>query len=163
MRMKELSLCILEKKNWKILIWVSLVQGWGLIGLKIKIRSMQKSRFQFFQSEKSLIDNQLFGFYKTYKQVFKVSGLGFKILNFNSGLGFRLGYSHRILYKVLPETVLNYSRRQMVSVEARDLNKLKELAFLFKMLIRPSAYKKKGVFLRGEIRVLKVSNKKSKF
>lgn len=91
--------------------------------------------------------------------------MGFKaaVLKFKSIVLFKLGFSHKVVFVRCSDIVFYYKRKQQFMLESRDVLWLKSFLFSFKMLKKIDAYKKKGIYIKGEQFVFKLSSKKSKF
>lgn len=159
--MKEVKLFFLtNKKNIRIL-YVSLLHGWGLINFK---RQQQKVNSSFlYKSEKHLIINKIFGYYKTYLQFLKLKGMGYKFTLVSKGICLRLGFSHRLLYLISKGLKINYLNKQLILLKSRNLFLLKNLFYRFKNIKKLDAYKKKGLYIKGVLLKTKESSKKGKF
>lgn len=108
----------------------------------------------------SLLFNFFLGFYKNYSQYLKLKGVGFKAVVINLGLLIKLGYSHRVLYLFVKDLKFFYINKQLLQIEGRCVYKLKNLFYKFQTIRKSNVYKKKGIFLKGVILKMKVSNKK---
>ena len=89
--------------------------------------------------------------------------MGYKNLILGSHLLLKLSQSHRLVYKVKKNIKVFYVNKQVLHIQSKCLNKLKNLIYFFQKFSKINAYKKKGIFLKGSIISTKVSSKKSKF
>ena len=107
--------------------------------------------------------NFVFGLYRYFSQFIKLQGMGYKGAVSKSFLILKLGYSHRLLFKIVKDIKLTYVSRQLLLLQGRDVDSLKKIIYNLQKLRKASAYKKKGLFLKGSIIKIKQSSKKSKF
>ena len=89
--------------------------------------------------------------------------MGFKMICHLVAIIFKLGYSHRVLFIRQTEIAFTYLNRHLLKIEGRSLALIKIILFQFMQLRVKSAYKKKGIFLKGSILKFKITSKKSKF
>lgn len=160
---KEIVVYALKRKNQNFLVILSISQGWGLLKVDSDIDFITINYKKIVNSYKKLIINFLLGFYRFFSQFIKLKGMGYKSIILSSKLIFKLGYSHRILYKVYKDIKLLYISKQLLLFVGRSINKIKNIVYNLQCLRKANVYKKKGIFLKGSIIKIKQSSKKSKF
>lgn len=155
-------------KNY-FLLFLSTLQGWGLVELTKTTGFVKNTQLVSWnatgstKSFQSFLCNTFFGFFKSYQKHVRLIGMGFKSLVVSKTLLLKIGYSHRISYVAPLDIRLRYVTRQLFTLESRQLSVINELFYGLHTLIKPNAYKKKGVFFKGSILKIKASSKKSKF
>jgi len=104
----------------------------------------------------------ILGFYKNYFHFLKLKGIGYKIILFSLNIIIKLGFSHRILFLLKKDLKVQYINKQLLKIESRYLNIVKNTIFMFINIRKINLYKKKGFFFKSPIIKIKISNKKSK-
>lgn len=89
--------------------------------------------------------------------------MGYKVQVNKISLVFKLGYSHRIIYKSLKDTLISYHTRNFFDIQSRSLANINRIISILQKLGKSNSYKKKGIFIKGSFISLKSSSKKSKF
>lgn len=159
-----------SRKSFFILLLSNLF-GWGVFQIKVKNllcgnnrKWVQQRSTNFLRcAQQNIIYGNLVGYFKLYNRYLVVVGRGYKISIFNSNIVFRLGNSHRAIYKLAADTRIFFHHKQLLVVSSRFLHVIDKLERSVKELINFNNYKKKGVYIKGLILALRVSTKKSKF
>lgn len=89
--------------------------------------------------------------------------MGYKFVLVSKGICLRIGFSHRILYLVLPDIKLKYLNKQSIVLKSRNLFSLKGLFHKLSNIKKVDVYKKKGLYIKGSLLKTKESSKKGKF
>jgi ribosomal protein L6P/L9E len=159
-----------SKKSFFILI-LSNIFGWGVFQFEVKnlLSGNNKKWVQqvltssLHSAQQNIICGNLVGYFKLYSRYLVVVGRGYKISIFSSNIVFRLGNSHRAIYKLALDTRIFFHHKQLLIVNSRFLHVIDKIERSIKDLINFNNYKKKGVYIKGLILALRVSTKKSKF
>ncbi len=91
---------------------------------------------------------------KGYYIELEFEGLGYRFVNLKNELILRVGYSHYVYFKIPKNILLLGFRKNLIlfSVSKKNLN---QIVYLVSSLKKYNNYKKKGVFKKGEVIVLK--------
>jgi len=166
---KELVTYSFKSHNMIYLFVISAFQGWSIFQVLAKYAIGTPTRLYFemvpskLKSYTALWQSSCFGFYKNYQNYLKLKGMGYKMSLTRTNLILKLGHSHRILFHIKGDLKINYLTRQLIKIESRNLNCLKNTIYDFCRMGKLNSYKKKGFFLKGSILRIKISSKKSKF
>lgn len=165
----EIIIYSLEKNSKNFLLFLGLAQGWGLVRTDVNHIFLKNNSAFIMGSKKDLTVNKtslanfVFGLYRYFSQFIKLQGMGYKGAISKSFLVLKLGFSHRLLFKIVKDIKLSYVSRQLLLLQGRDIDSIKKIVYNLQKLRKASAYKKKGLFLKGAIIKIKQSSKKSKF
>jgi ribosomal protein L6P/L9E len=145
-------------------VCLSISQGWGNEGGYRLVSAGISLKFIFFSKvHLYFLSNLFLGFFRNYYYYLRFKGMGFKMIGHLVGIVLKLGYSHRVLFIRQKEIAFTYLNRYLLKLEGRSISLIKTILFNFLRLRKKSAYKKKGIFLKGSILKLKITSKKSKF
>jgi ribosomal protein L6P/L9E len=89
--------------------------------------------------------------------------MGYKNAIIGSKLILRLAPSHRLVYNIQDNLKLTYINKQYLVLKSKSLSLVKKVVFFLQKFGKINAYKKIGIFLKGNIIFVKTSSKKSKF
>ena len=162
-----LSYCFF-KNNKLFLLVISSFKGWGIVSFdkKVYILLKNKSFFCFLTHNKSFLKFlQIFflGLQKGYFQYLKIKGMGYKFTKVSGGLVIKFGFSHRIIVKFFLDVYCKFITRYLLYCNTRSLWSLQRLTQSFRLIRKKDSYKKKGIFIKGNLIWIKTSSKKSKF
>lgn len=100
--------------------------------------------------------------YKVYTKL-RLVGIGFKSFNVSCGdlklIEFRLGYSHKIYFKVPNDLKITCCNSTVIFIEGSSLNKVTQTASILRGYKIPDVYKGKGILYKNEIISLKQGKK----
>jgi ribosomal protein L6P/L9E len=165
---KELAIYFFNTKSKLFLIIISNLQGWFIICVKYNFILVKSNKLyiynllDFIKTYIYYLINTFIGFLKNYFQYVKLKGMGYKVMVLTSNFSLKLGFSHRILYLCSNDLRINYLNKQLIKIESRSLLSIKSIIYLFQNIRKMSAYKIKGVFLKGSVVSIKINTKKSK-
>ena len=97
----NLPLYFLKHKHNSFLFILSISRGWGICKCLTTSVTLDNSfsHFVFSKAHTYFLYNLCLGFYKNYFYFLKLKGMGFRVLGHRKDLVFKLGYSHKILFK----------------------------------------------------------------
>ena len=123
-----------------------------LLTLKLNKNCFKKEFLIYCRKQYNFIQN----LNKVYKKKLMLKGLGFKIelLEKNSTLSLKLGYSHLIFLKI-PKNLSLYFSKKILIIEGYDLAAVGNFANNIRNLRFPDSYKEKGFWFKTENRILK--------
>lgn len=108
--------------------------------------------------------NLVFGLFRTFLFCLVLKGMGFKFLGLQRfGVLVKLGFSHRIFFKIPNDIKIYYKTKQLFFVKSRSFFLLKKILYSFFKLKKILVYKRKGIVFKGSIFFLKQTSKKLKF
>ena len=134
----------------------------------IKVSNMLifQTKIAFIVSYFTMFDIFLYGLLKGYKIFLEIYGAGYKIKLINIkkkfGLILRIGYSHLIYINLLKNFRISFFNKFIICIYTNQLFYLQNKLYFFTFNKKKSIYKKKGIFWKNKIVVLK-KNKKLKF
>jgi len=144
--------------------------GWGIIEIKknpffiVNLNTLVIYNKKFvFKSFKSFLNNYSFGLCSLYNLYLKLKGMGYKLKWTSIYLVLKLGYSHRIMYKLQKDLLIKYYTRFTFCLSTRTQTILKNFLYKLQKIGKNNCYKKKGIFIKSTCIKLKVNSKKSKF
>lgn len=162
----SISYCFLQNKNLFGLV-LSSFKGWGIICFEELFFLIKNNELHWFlfhnKSFYSFLKTFLLGFQKGYFQYLLLKGMGYKFISIKNNLIIKFGFSHRIIYLNYLNIYCKYINKYMLHFESRSFWDLKKINLLFQNIKKNNVYKKKGIFFKGHLVVIKTSNKKSKF
>jgi len=161
--LKTLPVYFLKVQGNSFLLILSVSQGWGVLKLTYKSILLSSSLEDNFVQGYPLLFNTFLGFYKNYYFFLKLKGMGFKVIPHSKGVILKLGYSHKVLLLKTRDVCFFYLTRRSFQIKGRSGFYLKSLVYSLIQLRKTTAYKKKGIFLKGSVVKLKLTSKKSKF
>ncbi len=99
---------------------------------------------------------------RPFRKKLMLKGLGYRValIENNSILELRLGYSHSIKISIPKEDILVKVNKQNISLEGYDKALIGNFANNIRKLRLPDSYKGKGVWYKNEIKTLKELKKK---
>lgn len=121
------------------------------------IQKINKDNILFFNCLSHFIKDFSIGFFTKLKLI----GIGYKVDKYKDTLEFKLGYSHKILYK-LPEKVnvfLSETKDPIIIVHGLDSQKVMKVACDIRNLKKPDIYKGKGIRFFDQNIILKEGKK----
>ena len=155
---------IFKHLNSFFFVVVSFFQGWFLfqVGSQSHLLGCIKKGLSF--GGKSFF-NVVFGLFKNFVYFLTLKGMGFKLigLQYWVSLIIKLGFSHRIFFRLPSDLKVFFTSNQLVCVKARSFFFLKNIVYSFFRLKKLPVYKKKGFFFKGSLFHLKATSKKLKF
>jgi hypothetical protein len=101
-----------------------------------------------------------FSLFKPYVYYLKVIGRGYKFTFKTNKLVMRIGFSHKIIFKVPKNITFYFLKRYNFFLYGRSFLKIRNLMYKFLFLKKKSLYKRKGLFSKGTYFKLKKNNKK---
>lgn len=167
----ELVSYYIKIKGKKYVLVISLLLGWGLLRILSGMVLSKKNKIYLFKKKKSyltggiLLNLILFGLCKKYVYFIKVRGMGFKgvVIKSKDIVSLKLGFSHRIFFKLVEGIKMHFMKKQLFQFESRNYSQMLNIIYVLKKIQKINVYKKKGIFSKGEIFKLSVSSKKVKF
>ena len=153
---KTIIAYLLKKQQNNYLLFISNNNGWGV--LKLSFTSLN-----YFKSFESNLLNIFLGYLKPIFVFLKIKGMGFKSIYFKKGLIFKLGFRHRIVLVMPYDICLIYLTKHKLQIAGRLYSNLVNLEYSISNLRKKNSYKKKGIFRKGIIVVLKLTRKKSQY
>lgn len=148
-------------------LFLSASKGWGLINFKYKATLVKEKELHLFpildKSSITWTQSIVLGFKKGYFQYIYLKGMGFKFITVKNIIILKLGFNHRILFLPVLDTQITYISKYLLKIDCRSIAQLKQIVHSFLMTRKNNLYKKKGIFIKGSVYILKLSSKKSKF
>lgn len=136
-----------------------------LLSLDLSVKNFSKQNIllfkQMFGTLRSQIKNTVLGLYKMHSIKLKFVGVGYRATLKKNILILRLGFSHKLFYKLAKEVeVLKIKKRPPVFLlKSIDLDIIKSTAFMLRSFKKPEPYKGKGIVLINEYLKLKEGKK----
>ncbi len=118
--------------------------------LIIKRQNDQKKTKSLHGLYRQLINNGVLGVVKMWEKRLKVVGTGYNVKLENGDLVFKVGYSHPVIFKKVPNVNFQVIGNNVVVVSSFDKQLVGEVAYQIKMIKKPDVYKGKGIQYEGE-------------
>jgi large subunit ribosomal protein L6 len=90
------------------------------------------------------------GVTKGFKKELEINGVGFRAAMKGQDLNLEIGFSHPVLVKPMPGTVLKVEKN-VITIEGIDKQAVGEMAAIIRGLKKPEPYKGKGIRYIDEI------------
>jgi large subunit ribosomal protein L6 len=110
----------------------------------------------------SFVLNWLKNIKRPFRKKLVLKGLGYKVglINNDTALELKLGYSHNIVISIPTSEITVKINKQTISLEGFDKACVGNFANSIRKLKLPDSYKGKGVWYKNEVRTLKELKKK---
>ncbi len=108
---------------------------------------------------RSIIYNAITGLDKSWQKRMEVVGTGFNVKLQGEDLLFKVGYSHTVLFKKVPNIKYQVEGNNKIVISGADKQLVGQVAYQMKMIRKPDVYKGKGVRYEGEVIKLKAGKK----
>ena len=99
---------------------------------------------------RQLISNAVSGVEKSWEKKLEVVGTGFTVKLQGEDLVFKVGYSHKVVFKKQPGIKYQVEGNNKVTVASFDKQLVGQVAYQIKMIRKPDVYKGKGIRYLGE-------------
>lgn len=111
-------------------------------------------------TEYSLLKNYIDGISKGYTKVLDLIGVGFKTLLDKNFLIFKLGYSHKVIYKIPSNILIKCPKQNKIIIFGINKQEVNEAVAKIQLLKKIDPYKGKGILLENTKLKLKEGKKK---
>lgn len=126
-------------------------------------RLTSKTYNKMWGTLRAQIFNTIRGLYKQHTIRFKFIGVGFKANLKKDFFILRLGFSHRLFFKLPPTVQISQIKKRPPTflLKSNDLDLIKNTAFILRAFKKPEPYKGKGIVLVNEQIKLKEGMRKA--
>ena len=153
---KTIIAYLLKKIHNYYLLFISNNNGWC-------VQKLSFTSLNYLKSFESNLLNLFLGYLKPIFVFLKIKGMGFKAIFLKNALIFKLGFRHRIVLVIPYDICLIYLTKHKLQIASRLYSNLVNLEYGISNLRKKNSYKKKGIFRKGVIVVLKLTRKKSQY
>jgi large subunit ribosomal protein L6 len=109
---------------------------------------------------RSLLANMVQGVSQGFEKKLEINGVGYRVAMQGQDLKFNLGFSHDVIYKVMPSVQVSVDQN-VVTVSGIDKQQVGQVAAEIRALKKPEPYKGKGIKYADE-RIIRKSGKSGK-
>jgi large subunit ribosomal protein L6 len=150
--------------------------SFGFLNYQIKdnfiIKITEKKTIKFFPQEKekdknciwgtqySLLKSTIKGLSKGYTKILKLIGVGFRSNLNNNELILKLGYSHKVNYKIPSDIIIKCPKQDKIIIFGINKQRVNEIIAKIQLLKKLNPYKGKGILLENTKLRLKEGKKK---
>ncbi len=127
--------------------------------LLIKRKKKDKKSKSFHGLYRSLINNAVIGVDKPWEKRLEIVGTGYNVQLQGENLQFKVGYSHKIVFKKVDGVNFKVDGGNKVVVSGVDKQLVGQVAYQIKKIRKPDPYKGKGIRYQGEKIKLKPGKK----
>ena len=127
--------------------------------LYIKAVNEEKKTKSIHGLFRQLIVNGIRGATTPWQKKLEVVGTGYNVKQQGEDIVFKLGYSHPIIFKKVPQIKFQVEGSSKVIVSGMDKQLVGQIAYQIRILKPPDAYKGKGIRYEGEKIKLKPGKK----
>jgi large subunit ribosomal protein L6 len=143
------------------------------INTKFIVQITEKNSIKFYPKKKtekninclwgtqySLLKNYINGLSRGYTKTLELIGVGFRVNLENNTLIFKLGYSHKVIFKIPSDVVIKCPKQDKIIIFGIDKQRVNEIIAKIQLLKKIDPYKGKGILLENTKLRLKEGKKK---
>lgn len=108
---------------------------------------------------RQLIFNAVYGTDKPWEKKLEIVGTGFNVKLQDGDLVMKIGFSHPVVFKKVPQITFRVEGNNKIIVSGIDKQLVGQIAYQIKEVKKPDAYKGKGIRYLGQVIKLKPGKK----